>query len=234
MKFATTSLAALIALLLLPASTSARSWQHADLETSPPRTVAILPPLASITRGHVNEAEPMIKETQALESAVAAHAVEFLTKLGYTVDRHALSTDACSSDRELQAAVVQVQSRVDELLPTMSEKPKSIREGRYSIGETAVPVATASKADALIALRASAVVPSKGARALTGVLSGIFNLIPMVPTTHTELIAVVIDGKTGLVEGLFVGVEGGPVLKDPDRVGTRVVDEAFMDYPRPG
>ena len=226
----------LVGLAIASAAAGARatSWHHPEFALSRPETLAILPIEASITRGKVNDAEPMIKESGDLERALLETVASELRAKGYAVDDTTLQRHATAAGGDLQDAVQRVASRIEEALGVMSSKPRSIREGRFSIGDSGLPLAAATRSDGLVLLRARSIIPSKGTRALSGVLSTVFGGIPYVPTTKLEVLAVIVDARTGELQAVFDDVVSGPILKETAKVGAEGVRAAFHGYPRKG
>lgn len=222
---------ALVLALAAGSAAHARSWEHAAFASGSrrPARLLVLPPVSSMVRAHVNEGEPMIAETAVLERHLAELTAARLRQGGYDVE--ILTPADLEGDRELADLVERFQARANETLSVAVQSPRDVRRGRFSLGDVAAPLAAATDAEGFLVLRAQSIVPSRGTRGLSGVLSTVFGGLPYVPRTKTALFAVEVEGRTGDVLALFHGQEPGAVLKRPERVAQRVVREAFGDHP---
>lgn len=218
------------ALLLLLASTAeaARRWtEEFAANRGRPERIVVLPPISNIVRAKVTEAEPMIKETETFERHVVDQVGRELRALGYTVDTESLSPGALASDPKLSDQVRQVRERAEELMAQYYDARKDIASGRFSIGDTAIPLGRATGADGLLVLHAQSVIPSKGVKTMA-VLSGGY------APTETALHAILFHAATGRLEAVYVGSTLGGILKDPEKIAMNVVDSTFGRYPAKG
>jgi hypothetical protein len=108
----------------------------------------------------------------------------------------------------------------------VSRKPRDIRLGRFSIGDTALPLAKATGADGFLLLASRSIAPSKGRKALAAILGG--GWAPPL----TQLVGVLVDGRSGRVDVVMVGQSLGPVLKNPAAVARTVTESMLQRYPR--
>jgi hypothetical protein len=229
--------AALLPLLagLLPALAFAATVQeHPDFteDRFRPTRWLLLPPEASITRGRVTDAEPMIKETEALETALAREAARSFGALGYRLDAESASAQALAADEELLAIADEARDRARETLARASTDPKGIARGRFTIGDAGLPLAAATGADGLLLLQSQSLIVSKGSKAL----SAIFNPLNLVAATRTrtQVVGALYDLRDGQLLAVVLGRDVGAVLKNPDEVARQVLDSAFRELPRQG
>ena len=194
-----------------------------------PERWLILPVESSITRGRLTDAEPLIKETKAIEQALTHEVERALVEGGYEVDIHSLSVDALSLDEGLDRATGEVRSRAFELLAQAGRDAKGIARGRFSIADAGLPLAAATGANGLVIVQSRSLIVSKGNKALAAVLNP-FNLVGAT-RTRTELLVALLDLRDGQLLAVLTGGDIGAVLKNPEEVARQVVDSAFRQLP---
>ena len=224
----------LLALLLAAPATAGIVGEHPDFteDRYRPARWLLLPPEASITRGRVTDAEPLIKETQALEVALVRESVRAFEALGYQLDAESASAAALAADEELLAVADEARDRAYEALGTAANDPKGIGRGRFTIGEAGLPLAAATGADGLVVLQSQSFIVSKGNKALSALFNP-FNLVAAT-RTRTQVVAALYDLRDGQLLAVTVGGDVGPVLKNPDGVGRQAIESAFRELPRRG
>lgn len=224
----------LLALLLPPLGLAATVQEHPDFTEDHfrPTRWLLLPPEAAITRGRVTDAEPMIKETEALEVALAREAKRAFEALGYRLDVESASAEALAADEELLAVADEARDRARETLARAGNDPKGIARGRFTIGDAGLPLAAATGAEGLLLLQSQSLIVSKGSKAL----SAIFNPLNLVAATRTrtQVVGALYDLRDGQLLAVVMGRDIGPVLKEPDEVARQVLDSAFGGLPRRG
>jgi hypothetical protein len=225
---------AVLAMLLLAsaASVAARSWESPAFAANErrPKRIAILAPRAEMVLARVNDAVPFVKETALIEDAVRAEAASVLRGLGYEPDVESLATARLSADPELKDLVTKLEIELGQLADVASQDPRDIRAGRFTVGETAAPVAARTGADGFLWLESQSIVPSKGQRALGTVMLALFGS-GGVPTNQTSIVALLVDGHTGELARVSSAVVAGAVLKEPGPIGAKAVRSAFQDWP---
>jgi hypothetical protein len=228
---------AMAVLAALAAAGSARAaganWEHPDFAagTARPVRIMVLPPMSDMVRSRVNEGVPLVKETAALETALAQSTADTLKALGYEPDVETLSTQRQAEDRDLAALVRAMTDRVDEIVPNVADEPRAIREGRFTVGESALALAARTGGDGFLIVQSQTIIPSKGQRAHSSVLAAAFGGIPVPPTNITQAVAILVNGHTGDISTVKVGSAGGPVLKQPQEVARKVATDTFRSFP---
>ena len=224
---------AFAALAILAASAaSGAAWESPEFAaaTMRPKRIAIMPAQAEMVRTRVNDALPFVKETRALEDAMRRETAAGLTALGYEADLASLAPEKIASDRGLQAIVRQLEGQVSGIVDVAAGKPRDIGRGRFSVGEAVLPLASATGADAFLWLQSRSVVPSKGQRTLGGIFSVLAGTYA-VPSNQTQLIAWLVDARTGDLASVAVASAGGAVLKEPEAVAAKVVKQLLAQWP---
>ncbi|MEM7245297.1 MAG: hypothetical protein AAF533_08125 [Acidobacteriota bacterium] len=229
-----------MAVLLLASSLMSRapdaaaaSYEHPDFTEGHerPARLLVLPPVSSISRSKINESEPLIKETRALEDALAGSVSNRLTLLGYEVVL--LTPEEINDDPRLADWYEQFLARALETASQASVKPKDIRFGRFSIGDHGFPLADRFQVDGAVLLNSQSLIHGKGKKALFGVLGTVLGdpLAAARGMTRTQLLAVTYDLRDGQLLSLGAGLEAGKVLKKPEAVAAGAVHAVFADYP---
>lgn len=229
----TTRILAAGLLFLLAGPAVAAVGEHPDFteDRNRPARIVLLPVQSSITRGRLTDAESLIKETEVLEQALTREAASALQALGYELDTEIVSAEALASNEGLLAIMDEARDRAYESLGDASRDPKGIGMGRFTIEDSALPLAAHSGAEGLLVLQSQSFIVSKGSKALGAILNP-FNLTAT--ATRTQVFGGLFDMRDGQLLAVFTGRDVGPVLKKPDGVARQVIASAFSDYPRLG
>jgi len=193
---------------------SAMAGMHATKEfeagATRPKTIAFLPPHATLVKRKVIKAEEQIEEGAELSRFLATSVKDRFVKQGYQV--RMLTPDEVNANRDLQELVLDADRRYAELLNQVRLKlPKQIAARRYQAGDEMRVLASKLGVDAIGFADLIIVASAPGALFLSG--SG----------SSQMLTVSVIDGGTATIEAYFVP----PAL----RRGTLTGYEAVMADP---
>jgi hypothetical protein len=189
-------------------------------------TLAILPPQVSIDKLKMTGGESMVGEALTMEDTVLSLLTSRLAAKGYEV-KPSLGLDKLNQDPELKRAVSDLQSRHDDLLSVMVKDIDGVSEGRFKLGGDVLAVGAASEAELLIFVRANGMVVSGGKKTFVGILS----LGQSVPRNYLVMIITVVDARDGQVMATVEGAAVGSILKNPQEVVGKALDDAFRKFP---
>jgi hypothetical protein len=181
-------------------ATPVRAGMHATKEfeagDTRPKTIAFLPPHATLVKRKVIKAEEQIEEGAELSKFLATSVRNEFAKQGYEV--RMLTPDEVNANGELQELVLDVDRRYTELINQVRLKlPKQIAARRYQAGDEMRVLASKLGVDAIGFADLVMIASAPGALFLSG--SG----------TQQMLTVSVIDGGTATIEAYFVP----PVLR---------------------
>ena len=178
--------------------------------------VAVLPARVDIQRSGVKGGESMIKESEAASDSVGSVVVKLLRDRGLVVledpVRVASSTGSGDAADERRTAIAELQSRLEAILPQLESKPKDVKKGRFSLGDE-VAGFVAEGADAIVFVRGTGVVITKGKRFLAGLGDAVAGGYGTVPSTSLFCRLIIVDSHTGDVLFTSADVTGGDIVK---------------------
>src|SRR5260221_11464685 len=123
-----------ICVLPLLRGTLAAKLEHPDLKSGKKvvKNIMILPPAASLVKSGIKGNEPLIAESQTLESGLSSIVGETLSGKGCNIMRDAFSSSALDQNPDLKYALSDLQAQYDKLQVLLNKKPKDVRTGRFS------------------------------------------------------------------------------------------------------
>ena len=161
-----------------------------------PQVLVILPPQAELIKQKVVVTEEMVGETLALELAAASATQDLLTSKGYQIKQ--MTSDEINASPDLQELILRVNSRYAEEWPKILRKPKSVRYGRYSMGDDLRTLAHRLEADAIVFTRIQGVEISMGKAVMAALIGG-------VGQSYARMDICIVNGQSAKVEGYFDG-----------------------------
>lgn len=199
-------------------------FAHPDLKSGKivVRKVLILPPRASITKSGMKGNESLIAESQMVEAALPGIIAEAMQAKGCTVLDNVFASEALEKNPDLKFAVADIQDRYDALHKHVSEKPKDVRNGRYTMGDEVANFNPGAAADALVFVRASGVVNTGGKKVL-GAIAGV---------NEADYIVVniaLVDSQSGAVLYYGWSATGGNYLEHPERM-KKPIESTFKEW----
>ena len=215
-----------VILLMIACSVSLARAQfaHPDLKSGKivVRKVLILPPRVSVTKSGMKGNETLIAESKMVEAALPAIFAEAAQEKGCTVLDNAFAPEALEKNQDLKFALADIQDRFDALHKHISEKPKDVRNGRFTMGDEVVNFNPGAAADALVFVRGSGVVNTGGKKVL-GAIAGV---------NETDYILVdiaIVDSQSGAVLYYGYSVTGGSYIENPERM-KKPIEASFKEW----
>jgi hypothetical protein len=186
------------------------------------RKVLVLPPHASVTKSGMKGNETLLPESKTVEAALPGIIAEAMQAKGCTVLDNAFSPDALEKNPDLKFALADIQDRFDALHKHVSDKPKDVRNGRFTMGDEVANFNPGAVADALVFVRASGVVNTGGKKVL-GAIAGV---------NEADFIVVdiaIVDSQSGAVLYYGWSVTAGSYLENPERM-KKPIQSSFRDW----
>jgi len=216
-------MAGVLFLFALP-TTLVAQYQQPDLKSGKKlvKNILILPPEASLMKSGMKGSEPLVAESQALETGLSSIVRQTLSDKGCNMLPDAFSPDALNQDPDLKYALSDLQTRYDKLQVLLKKKPKDVRTGRFSLGDEVANFSPGAAADGLVFVRAKGVVPTTGLKTFV-VFTGMG-----VTYSHLSLDISVVDAQTGAI--LYFAKPGfsGNFIGNPDSM-KETINRSFSD-----
>jgi hypothetical protein len=183
--------AGMAALVVRPAAAGMHATKEFEAGDTRPKTIAFLPPHATLVKRKIIKAEEQIEEGAELSKFLAASVKSEFAKQGYDV--RMLTPDEVNANPGLQELVLDADRRYAELLSQVRLKlPKQIAARRYQAGDEMRVLASKLGVDAIGFADLILIASAPGALFMSG--SG----------TTQMLTVSVIDGSTATIEAYFV------------------------------
>ena len=183
--------ASALVVLVHPAMAGMHATKEFEAGDTRPKTIAFLPPHATLVKRKVIKAEEQIEEGAQLSGFLAASVKNVFAQQGYQV--RMLTPEEINANRYLQELVLDADRRYGELLNQVRLKlPKQIAARRYQAGDEMRVLANKLGVDAIGFADLMMIASAPGALFLSG--SG----------TSSMLTVSVIDGGTATIEAYFV------------------------------
>ena len=216
-------MAGVLFLFALP-TTLVAQYQQPDLKSGKKlvKNILILPPEANLMKSGMKGSEPLVAESQALETGLSSIVRQTLSDKGCNMLPDAFSPDALNQDPDLKYALSDLQTRYDKLQVLLKKKPKDVRTGRFSLGDEVANFSPGAAADGLVFVRAKGVVPTTGLKTFV-VFTGMG-----VTYSHLSLDISVVDAQTGAI--LYFAKPGfsGNFIGNPDSM-KETINRSFSD-----
>jgi hypothetical protein len=213
-------------LLMIACSVSFAGAQfaHPDLKSGKVvvRKVLILPPHVSVAKSGMKGNESLIPESRIIEGTLPGIIAEDMQAKGCTVLDNLFAPEALDKNQDLKFALADIQDRFDALHKHISEKPKDVRNGRFTLGDEVANFNPGAAADALVFVRASGVVNTSGKKVL-GAIAGV---------SEADYILVdiaIVDSQSGAVLYYGWSVTGGNYIEHPERMG-KPIEGSFKEW----
>jgi hypothetical protein len=199
-------------------------FAHPDLKSGKivVRKVLILPPRATVTKSGMKGNETLIAESQMVEAALPGIIAEAIQAKGCTVLDNVFAPEALEKNPDLKFAVADIQDRYDALHKHVSEKPKDVRSGRYTMGDEVANFNPGAAADALVFVRAAGVVNTGGKKVL-GAIAGVNE------ADYVVVNIAIVDSQSGAVLYYGWSATGGSYLEHPERM-KKPIESSFKEW----
>jgi hypothetical protein len=213
-------------LLMIACSVSLAPAQfvHPDLKSGKivVRKALILPPRVSVTKSGMKGNETLMAESSTIEAALPAIIAEVVREKGCTVLNNAFAPEALEKTQDLKFALADIQDRFDALHKHLSEKPKDVRNGRFTLGDEVVNFNPGAAADALVFVRGAGVVNTGGKKVL-GAIAGVNE------TDYILIDVAIVDSQSGAVLYYGWSVTGGNYIEQPERM-KKPIDASLKEW----
>jgi hypothetical protein len=188
-------------------------YAHADLKSGKIvlHKVLVLPPRATVTKSGMKGNENLIAESGMLEAALPTIVAQAVGQKGCSVLSNVFAPEALEKNQDLKFAVADLQDRFDALYQHMNEKPKDVRNGRFTLGDEVANFNPSAAADALIFVRAWGVVNTGGKKVL-GAIAGVNE------TDYVVVNIAIVDSQSGEVLYYGQSATGQGFLEHPERM----------------
>jgi hypothetical protein len=199
-------------------------FAHPDLKSGKivVRKVLVLPPHASVTKSGMKGNDALIAESRSIEGALPGIIAEAMQAKGCTLLDNPFSPDALEKNQDLKFALADIQDRFDALHKHINEKPKDVRNGRFTMGDEVANFNPGAAADALVFVRAAGVVNTGGKKVL-GAIAGV---------NETDYIVVdiaIVDSQSGAVLYYGWSVTAGNYLEHSERM-KKPIQNSFKEW----
>jgi hypothetical protein len=184
--------------------------------------VLILPPHVNVTKSGMKGNESLIPESRTIEGALPGIIAEAMQAKGCSVLDNLFAPEALEKNQDLKFAVADIQDRFDALHKHISEKPKDVRKGRFTMGDEVANFNPGAAADALVFVRASGVVNTGGKKVL-GAIAGV---------NEADYILVdiaIVDSQSGAVLYYGYSATGGNYVEHPERM-KKPIEVSFREW----
>ena len=206
--------AGLILVMIACSFLNARAqYAHPDLKSGKIvlHKVLVLPPRATVTKSGMKGNETLIAESGMLEAALPVIVAQAVGQKGCSVLSNVFAPEALEKNQDLKFAVADMQDRFDALYKHMSEKPKDVRNGRFTLGDEVANFNPGAAADALVFVRAWGVVNTGGKKVL-GAIAGVNE------TDYVVVNVAIVDSQNGAVLYYGQSATGPGFLEHPERM----------------
>ena len=136
------------------------------------RSAVILPAKVEITKESAKGSEMMVAESADIGKSVTEAVDQALTEKKITVGKNTF--DPAAMDETRKYTIADIQTRYDALLPKLVDKSKDVKKARFTLGDEVMLLNVHKEADALVFIRGSGRVFTKGKTAFS--LINIFSL----------------------------------------------------------
>jgi hypothetical protein len=186
------------------------------------RKVLILPPEVSVTKSGMKGNETLIPESKIIEGALPGIISEAMKARGCTVLDNVFTPGAFEKNPDLKPALADIQDHFDALHKHINEKPKDVRNGRFTMGDEVVNFNPGAAADALVFVRAGGVVTT-GGKKVFGAIAGV---------NESDFIIVdiaIVDSQSGAVLYYGWSVTAGGYIENPERM-EKPIQGSFKEW----
>jgi hypothetical protein len=159
-----------------------------------PRTIALLPPKATIVRARVVETEGLIDESVVFGSRYNQQLSTLLAAKGYEVK--IVGTDTINSDPQLQEYVVDANRGFDEMVGKY--RPKKLASRIYNVGDSSRLLAERLGVDAVAFSTLNVTITAAGKAIMSALIGG--------TSSGASSTLWVVNGDTGDLEATLFGV----------------------------
>ena len=170
-----------------------------------PKSIALLPVEATVTRARVVETEGLVDDSVAYGALFNAQVQALMAAKGYEV--HVVEPDRINGDPQLQEYFVDANRGFDEMMGKY--KPKKLPSRIYNAGDSARLLADHLGVDAIAFSSLSMTITPMGKAIVSSLIGG--------STAGTSSNLAIVDGDTGDLEAVFWGIAVVPPGEKTDQ-----------------
>jgi len=186
-----------------------------------PKSIALLPAEATITRQQVVETTGLIDESVLFGAQFNADVAKVLADKGYEVQ--VVDSDRFNADRALQEYVVDAKRAYDEMIARY--RPKKLPDRIYNAGDSAKLLASHLGVDAIAFSKLSVTITPAGKAIVSALIGG--------TTSGANSMIGIVDGDTGDLEVVQIALAiVTPGEKTPDEIAAYVAGLAVGNTKR--
>lgn len=217
------AVAATLALVCATQALAQKTTDEFEAGTTRPKSIALLPVKASVTRTRVIETEGLVDESVVYGERFNEQVKSLLEAKGYVVQ--VIDADRINSDPKLQEYVVESTRGFDDMM--QKYKPKKLSKRIYKVGDSARLLADYLHVDALGFSTLNVNITPMGKALLTGLFGG--------SASGASSNLEIVNGSTGELEAVFFGVAlvgpGDKTDEDLDGYVTTLAEHAAKKVP---
>ena len=185
------------------------------------RSAAILPAKVEITKESAKGSEMMVAESADISQKVMQAVDQALTEKKISVAKNTFEPAALDETRKYTLA--DIQTRYDALLPKLVDKSKDIKKARFTLGDEVMLLNVHKEADALVFIRGTGRVFTKGKTAFSWVTFS-FDF------PFAQITVGIVDARSGEVLAFTKPLSASKVLKNPKALN-KMIQKSLKKLP---
>ena len=186
------------------------------------RSAAILPAKVEITKESAKGSEMMVAESADISQKVMQAVDQALTEKKISVAKNTFEPAALDETRKYTLA--DIQTRYDALLPKLVDKSKDIKKARFTLGDEVMLLNVHKEADALVFIRGTGRVFTKGKTAFSW--ANIFSF----DFPFAQFTVGIVDARSGEVLAFTKPLSKSKVLKNPKALN-KMIQKSLKKLP---
>lgn len=186
------------------------------------RSAAILPAKVEITKESAKGSEMMVAESANISRSVTEAVGQVLQEKKINVASN--SFEATAMDESRKYTVADIQTRYDALLPKLLKKSKDVKKARFTLGDEVMLLNVHKDADALVFIRGTGRMFTKGKTAFS--IVNIFSF----DFPFAQITVGIVDARSGEVLAFTKPLSASKVLKDPKKL-SRMIQKSLKKLP---
>ncbi len=186
------------------------------------RSAAILPAKVEIVKESAKGAEMMVAESADISGKTVVAVGQALQQKKINVVAN--SFEPATLDDARKYTLADIQSRYDALLPKLMSKSKDVKKARFTLGDEVMLLNVHQDADALVFIRGSGRVFTKGKTAFS--IINIFNM----DFPFAQITVGLVDARTGEVLAFTKPMSASKVLKDQKSLN-KMIEKSLKKIP---
>ena len=204
------------------AITPSRSYENPKLVsgTLHIRSACMMPTEGKLSKVGVKGGEGMSQESDTWSITLQTIVENHLKSAGVQLLPASSALDSGASDDELRQTLLAVQQKYQSVAPEINKKPKDIRTGRFTLGDSVSLLPCSAKSDVLIFAEGQGDVLTGGKKAM-----GL--LVPGPKSSTASLLLTIVDAKTGEVLAFVNMWNNGKFVDDSEKAFGHALDEQF-------